>query len=76
MVRDETVKTVTVNKDASSTGVRESEDIFGRGMTPFRRFHTKNDTRPLPLRGEDEKAEEWSRRKREEEEKKGARGGV
>ncbi|CAM9467927.1 unnamed protein product, partial [Laminaria digitata] len=75
-VKNEIVKTVTVNKDASSTGVREEGDIFGRGMTPFRRSHTKRDTRPLPLKGENEKAEEWRRRKREDEEKKGTRGGI
>lgn len=75
MVRDETVKTVTVNKDAFSTGVREEGDVFGRGMTPFRKSHTKRDTQPLPLKGEDEKAVEWSMRRREEKEKNKVTGG-
>lgn len=68
------VKVVTVNLNTSSMGVREEGDIFGRGMTPFRRSHTKRDTQPLPLKGEDEKAVEWGRRKREEEKMKEMHG--
>lgn len=39
--------------------LRDKNDAFGRAVTPFRRSHTRQDTRPLPLRGEDRKAEEW-----------------
>eukprot|EP00752_Nemacystus_decipiens_P006317 g5696.t1 len=57
---------VTVNDKAAaaSAAVRGEGDAYGRAMTPFRRFHTKRDTKPLPLRGEDSKAEEWRQRRR------------
>ncbi len=48
---------VVVNDKAAV--LRDKDDAFGRAVTPFRRSHTQRDTRPLPLRGEDRKAEEW-----------------
>lgn len=62
---------MTINGTASSVeafAVRGKGDAFGRAMTPFRRFHTRRDTRPLPLQGEDRKAEEWRRSRRAAEE--------
>ncbi|CAM9493516.1 unnamed protein product [Ascophyllum nodosum] len=59
--------TVTVNDENSSPLVRDKEDAFGRALTMFRRAHTARDTRPLPLQGENGKAEQWQCRRRREE---------
>ena len=61
-----TVVTVAVNDKATAAAaaVRGERDAYGRAMTPFRRSHTKKDAQPLPLRGEDRKAEEWRQRRR------------
>ncbi|CAN0041402.1 unnamed protein product [Pylaiella littoralis] len=79
---------VTVNDDRSAAaaaaaaagarwgGVRDERDAYGRAMTPFRRSHTQLDTRPLPLKGEDLKAEKWRRRRRAEKEARGAHGSI
>eukprot|EP00903_Cladosiphon_okamuranus_P017957 g16521.t1 len=58
--------TVTVNDKAAAAvaAVRGEKDAYGRAMTPFRRSHTRRDTQPLPLRGEDLKAEGWRQRRR------------
>ncbi|CAM9975192.1 unnamed protein product, partial [Ectocarpus sp. 12 AP-2014] len=69
--------TVTVNAKTRSSAdgaaaatVRDKNDCYCRAMTPFRRSHTQRDTQPLPLEGEDAKAEEWRRRRRAEKEAK------
>ncbi|CAM9650064.1 unnamed protein product [Ectocarpus sp. 12 AP-2014] len=55
---------------AAAATVRDKNDCYCRAMTPFRRSHTQRDTQPLPLEGEDAKAEEWRRRRRAENEAK------
>ncbi|CAM9903210.1 unnamed protein product, partial [Ectocarpus sp. 13 AM-2016] len=69
--------TVTVNAKTRSSAdgaaaatVRDKNDRYCRAMTPFRRSHTQRDTQPLPLEGEDAKAEAWRRRRQAEEEAK------
>lgn len=80
--------TVTVNdtrSDAAAAatasgarwgGIRGERDAYGRAMTPFRKSHTQRDTRPLPLKGEDAKAEAWRRRRRAERETNGGRDSI
>lgn len=50
-------RTVKVNKPGGL--LREEDDPYGRAIVKFRHAHTKNDTEPLPLVGEDKKAEMW-----------------
>lgn len=71
--QNETVKTVTVNRKEEVTRVRDENDAFGRAMTIYRRKHTLRDTRPLPLEGEDSKAEEWRRLRKAAKSAAGAR---
>ncbi|CAB1121182.1 unnamed protein product [Ectocarpus sp. CCAP 1310/34] len=63
-------KTRSSADGAAAATVRDKSDRYCRAMTPFRRSHTQRDTQPLPLEGEDAKAEEWRRRRRAEKEAK------
>jgi len=56
---EETKGAVVVIVNDKAAVLRDMNDAYGRAVTPFRRSHTQRDTRPLPLRGEDRKAEEW-----------------
>lgn len=60
------IHVVTVNDQTDSHLARQKEDIFGRAMTTFRRAHTARDTQPLPRRGQDDKAEQWCRKRKED----------
>lgn len=50
-------RTVKVNRPGGL--LREEDDPYGRAIVKFRHAETKNDTEPLPLVGEDKKAEMW-----------------